>query len=380
MKKTIFLYLTWRLLIFLFVVLSVKLLPLQKDYLGGGMSNYLSNPLFWWHSNFDGEHYLSIARYGYKSLQYFFFPVFPLLIRYSSIPFGNHLSIFQLSGLVISTLFSLLALLYLTKLVKLDFKKTNLNVFLLTYLLFPTSFYLTAVYTESLFLFLVIFSFYQARKKSWLAAGLAAAVASATRVVGVSLVAALVVEYILQNNLHKNINLNKYLGLLLLSFLMIGGLLVYLLFLYQKTGDALIFLHEVEIFGDQRSSELILLPQVFYRYIFKILPNLNSYWPVIFTTFLELASAILFLGLIVLGYFKLRLSYWIYLTLGYLIPTLSGSFSSLPRYVLVLFPGFVLLTQFLQKQSGFVQKALAALSFASLGLAVGLFSRGFWIS
>lgn len=380
MKKSIYLYLKWRLAILLFVVLSVKLLPLQNNYLGGGMSNYLSDPLFWWHSNFDGEHYLSIARYGYKSLQYFFFPIFPLIIRYSSILFGYHLSIFQLSGLVISAIFSLLALVYLIKLVKLDFKKTNLNVFLLTYLLFPTSFYLTAVYTESLFLFLAVFSFYQARKKNWVAAGLTAAVASATRVVGISLVAALAVEYILQNKLYKNINFIKYLNLMLLGLLMGFGLLAYLYFMYKQTGDPLIFIHEVEIFGNQRSSSLVLLPQVFYRYFLKILPSLNNYWPAVFSTFLELNTAVIFLGLIILGYFKLRLSYWTYLTLGYLIPTLSGSFSSLPRYVLVLFPGFILITKILQKQSRFVQIALAAISFACLGLATAMFARGYWIS
>jgi len=380
MKKTISVYLVWRLLIIFFVVLSIKLLPLQTNHLGGGLQNYLEKPLFWWHGNFDGEHYLSIAQHGYKPLQYFFFPVFPNLIRSLNIFFLNTLFNLQFTGILLTSIFSFLSILYLIKLLKLDFKNINRNVFLVIFLIFPTSFYLIAVYTESLFLFLAVFAFYSARSKNWIAASIATAIASATRVVGVSLIAALLVEYVVQNKLHKKIIIRKYLYLIFLGFIMSLGLLGYMYFLYQRTGDSLVFIHEVEVYGDQRSSSFVLLPQVFYRYFAKILPNLDFYWPSMFTTFLELTTAIVFLVVIILSFFKLRLSYWTYLTLGYLTPTLSGSFSSLPRYVIVLFPGFILFTQYTQRLPGLVQTTIAAILLLSLTLATGMYARGYWIS
>jgi hypothetical protein len=65
---------------------------------------------------------------------------------------------------------------------------------------------------------------------------------------------------------------------------------------------------------------------------------------------------------------------------GYLIPTLSGSFSSLPRYVLVLFPGFILMAVWLSKKSRWLQTAVLLILFLALGIATALFARGYWVA
>ena len=173
-------------------------------------------------------------------------------------------------------------------------------------------------------------------------------------------------------------------------FLIPIGLFFYMYYLKSTTGDPLEFLHSVGIYGEQRSTQIILLPQVFYRYIFKILPNINyDYFPVVFTTWLEFLTAVLFGGLGLLGILgglkrlrkiRIRLSYLIFLVLGYIIPTLSGSFSSMPRYVLILFPGFILMAVYLNELKSSYRYFFFCVLFILLGIATALFVRGYWIA
>jgi len=374
MIKSLLSFIGWRLLLVIGVYFGT-LLFLQNNFLGGGFSQYLENPQFWWHANFDGEHYLAIAREGYRPLRHFFFPVYPLLIRYFSF-WATNLAGFLTGAIFISHTSFFLAILGLQKLLKLD--GHNFYKVVLILLIFPTSFYFAAAYTESLFLMLAVWSFYFARRSKFLFASLLAAVAGATRVIGVVLIVSIAVEWYVQQK--PSFNFKRALNISMYLFVMALGLFVYLWYLYDQTGDPLVFIHKVGIYGGQRSSSFVMLPQVFYRYLFKIIPALNFYWPVIFTTYLELFMAVLFLILVVVGYFKLRFSYWIYLFGGFLIPTLSGSFSSLPRYVLVLFPGFMLIAQIAKKLPKIVNYILAGVSLGCLILATAMFSRGFWIS
>ena len=159
------------------------------------------------------------------------------------------------------------------------------------------------------------------------------------------------------------------------------GLLGYMFHLKQTTGDWLAFLHALPSFGEQRSSLPVLLPQVFYRYIFKILPNLNySYFPVVFTTLMEFIVAIIYSLFSLLSLFKLRLSYALLLIGGFILPTLTGSFSSLPRYVLVLFPGFILMSLYLSRLPVFLRAVICIALFLLLQIATSLFVRGYWVS
>ncbi len=332
----------WRVALFLFLLLAIKTFPLQQHFLGGGMANYLANPFLWAWANFDGEHYLAISQFGYQPLTYFFFPLYPLLIK----AFGGT----ALVGVIISNLSLLVALVGLWRLVRFDFGKEVARMAVWLVLLFPTSFYFGSVYTESLFLALTVWFFYFLRKRKWLLVVVLGGLASATRLVGAALLAP-------------------------------WGLVGYALFLQQKTGDALAFMHQVGIFGGQRSESLVLLPQVFYRYFFKVLPNLNlNYFPSSFVGLLEIGCALGFLVLIVVAFKKLRLEYALYALAAYLVPTLSGSFSSLPRYVLIIFPAFIVGAIYLKRLPRVWQILVFAVLFIMLGMATMLFTRGYWVA
>jgi Gpi18-like mannosyltransferase len=369
-------FLVWRLILFGLVLLSAKIFPLQNNFLGGGLRNYLKVPLFWAWANFDGEHYLSIAQSGYGFGEQAFFPLYPLLIKYVGIFFGGGLANLNLAGLLISNISFFMALIGLYKLLKLDFSEIISKWVIVFLLLFPTSFYFGSVYTESLFFVLAIWAFYFARKGYWLGASLLAMFASATRVMGITLLPILLVELLHQNKFKvKGLKIESFIPLLLIPL----GLLSFMFYLKSATGDWLAFLNTLPSFGEQRSATPIILPQVFYRYFFKILPNLNYvYFPGLFTAYLETLTGIAFLALSVFSFFKLRISYSLFLLGGYLIPTLSGSFSSLPRYVAILFPAFILM--------GMINLPKIFRVIFSIILSVGLFvslmlfSRGYWLS
>lgn len=358
-------FLSWRILLFIILFFAIRLLPLQQHFIGGGIERYLKDPWFWAWANFDGENYLSIARYGFLFVGQAFFPLYPLLIRF----FGSGIW----AGLLISNLSFLIALIGLYKLIKLDYSEKITRLSILLLLLFPTSFYFGSVYTESLFLAFVVWSYYAGRKEKWLITGILGAFASATRVIGVILLPALLVGVLVKK---RKLEV-KHWPLVLIPL----GIIFYMVYLWRFSGDSLAFVHSQVSVGEQRSSVPIILPQVFYRYLFKIIPNLNfNYLPIVFTTFLELGSALLFLILSIYSFWKLKLSYALFLTLGYLIPTISGSFSSLPRYVLVLFPAFILMALWTEKLSRPLKIVLYGILFVGLAIASGLFLRGYWVS
>ena len=366
----------WLFCFSILIVLFVKYVPYKENFLGGGLANYLKNPYLWALSNFDGEHYLSIASNGYRTLTYFFFPLYPTIIHLLGNIFGNGLFVLNIIGASVSVVSLLFALFGLHKLLSLDFDEKTTYLIMLLVLLFPTSFYFATVYTESLFFALAVWTFYFARKSRWGIAAFLGVFLTATRIVGIAILPALLAEWFIQyrKKLRTSTKPLSY-----ISFVPLG-LVSYLAYVWYEAGNVIEVFKNVSIFGPQRSSSIILLPQVFYRYIFKILPSLNTnYFPVIFTTYLEFMIGTVFLLIIVFSFRKLRLSYWVFLLLGYLIPTLSGSFSSLPRYVLVLFPAYIFAAILLSKNK-FLLFAFIVISTILLVVSFGLFARGYWIS
>jgi hypothetical protein len=128
-------FITWRIFLFIFLFLAISIVPLQMNFLGGGLESYLAKPYLWAWANFDGEHYLSIAFRGYQALTYFYFPLYPLLIGFILKVFSPSFLSFAFSGLLISHAAFLIGIIGLVRLVRIDYKKevaslTILSVFL----------------------------------------------------------------------------------------------------------------------------------------------------------------------------------------------------------------------------------------------------------
>ncbi|MBI2641227.1 hypothetical protein HYW87_01360, partial [Candidatus Roizmanbacteria bacterium] len=153
-------------------------------------------------ANFDGAHYLLIAKEGYSQYQQAFFPLYPLLIRFlAPLFFNNHL----LAGLIISNVAFLLGLFVLEKyLALLKFNSRRIVWALLFLLAFPSSFFFGAVYTEGLFFFLFVSSLYFLKRERYFFASIVAFFASLTRLIGVFLLIPFVTHMLSKKNRKLN--------------------------------------------------------------------------------------------------------------------------------------------------------------------------------
>ena len=136
----------------------------------------------------DTLHYQAIAERGYTAFESALFvpPLYPLLMRgLGSLLGGKTL----LAGLILSNIFGVAALMAFQRLVVYEFGSLKVGRrAVLYYLSFPTAFFIFAAYTESLFLLGAILSLFYLRREKYVAAGIWGAVAALARLPGALLV------------------------------------------------------------------------------------------------------------------------------------------------------------------------------------------------
>lgn len=311
-------------------------------------------------ANWDGGHYLGIAEKGYilKS-QYVFFPLYPMLINILTKVTGN----FLISGLLISFISILVALNLLYKLVAEYFGKAYGQKVLLLLLFFPLSFHFLTAYTESLYLLLSISTFLFLRKKKYFWATAFASLASATRLSGLAVVLSLALSIFFTQGL------NKKNWVIIFSPL---GFLLYCLYLYQQVGDPFYFIQAESQFWHGG----LVLPGSALVFSFKqlLIPGfiLNN-----FRVLLDFLFACFGIVLVWQVVKKLSLDYAIFSTVSLILPLFSPTIVALPRYLLTIFPIFIVL--------GFHKNQYLSLAYQMIGLMLfslyaTLFLNGYWVS
>lgn len=290
-------------------------------------------------ANFDGIHYLLISQQGYSQYEQAYFPLYPLLTSLLSLVTKNAL----LSGLIISNVSFLVGLYVLRALHKLLFPKhKNEFVWLTLFILaFPTAFFFGAVYTEGLFFLLCVSSLYFLVSKRYALAMIVASLASLTRLIGVFLIIPFVFHFISINRLSdwkKTIPELRAHFFLLISPL--GGFLTYCGYLWATVQDPLFFFHAQPVFGANRSTHLITLPQVYFRYIKIFITAAHDFqwfvslFEVVTFTFVFVVLLFAFASSLKINGKKTALGIAIFSLINIILPTLTGTFSSIPRYVL----------------------------------------------
>ncbi len=134
------------------------------------------------------------------SLNYAFFPFYPLVIRLFSMPlslFGlNAIATATLAGVIVSLLGALGAMLALYDLTREALEKSGAIRTAFYLIAFPTGFFLAMVHTEGLFVGLAFGSLALLRRKRWMGASLLAAGATLTRAVGGALIVPLALAWL----------------------------------------------------------------------------------------------------------------------------------------------------------------------------------------
>jgi hypothetical protein len=282
----------------------------------------------------DTEWYLDIANHGYSATplpsgqaNYVFFPLYPFLMRLLGVLIGGNTFA---AALLISNAALLVACILLYRLVMLEADRNVAMNSVKYLLLFPTAFLFSAALSESLFLALSLASFYQARRQRWAAAGVAGFFASLTRAVGLFAFLPLAFEYFTTTG-GKGTRIRCDIFFLLL--IPLGGL-TFAGYEYWLTGDPLAFTHTQ--WGKAQDGGLG---------SFKVLAAL----------LLQGEPRALFCGLftlISLMYLALYareigFSYWLLGMYSILVPFLGGPYNllSMPRYILVIFPIYIILAK-----------------------------------
>lgn len=372
-KKIVFIVIAWKIILLLVAYLATLILPLQKTFTA---YNYGVNPNYylWIWGNFDGYHYMEIAERGYRQLEYGFFPLFPLLIR-------GAVNLFKIPYLVAGQSISLICFLFsfwiIYKLLKIDKKEYLFNILLLVILFFPTSFFYSAIYNDSLFLLLAILTIYFARKKKWIAASALGSLATLTRLNGLALFFLIVLEYIDEQKIKKavsfkNIVRDKIYSVSLIPFTFAG----YFIYIAKTSGNWNSLSQSMNIWGQNKA---VFPLQVFWRYLkILFLTKINS--SNFFVAFFELFFVLFYIYILIWSFKKIRLSYWIFFAVSILIPMLTGTFQGMPRYGLHIYPFFLALTMLLYDKSLFKKLVYFIVSFILLFLYLAFFTRGYFVA
>ncbi len=321
-------------------------------------------------ANFDGVFYIRIAEQGYAQFEHAFFPLYPSLMRFvSPLVAGNTL----LAGLILSNGCFLAGLYFFSRYLNLTLHERDRQIIpssILMVLAFPTSFFLGSLYTEGVFFLLLTASFYFLAQKKYSFLFITSLLAALTRIVGVFLFLP-----ILLDNWRNTKNRLAAAGPII-------GIGLYMAYLHVTVRDPLAFFHAQSAFGAGRSTQLVLLPQVLFRYLKIFLTT-----PPSFALFVALVEFIIFsavLGIVCYQLFELskgrgseHRGIVVFSLINTLLPTATGTLLSTPRFALVSLSVYIFLGQI--RNNIFRRVLLMTLSALHVVLAT-YFIQGYFVS
>jgi hypothetical protein len=335
----------------------------------------------WYH--FDAIAYATVAQQGYSDPHYAaFFPLWPLLLHILGEPFGGTLDAYYVVGLVLSNVLFFFALVLFHRLISLEFNPSLARTALLYLALYPYAIFFFAGYTESLFLFLALSIFLLLRSEKmryWWLAGALGFVATLTRSTGIVLAVPILVVALERYWLGAQFHLTRWwqkLHSLAPLVLIPLGLAPYMIYLGITDGNPFLF-STVESEWNRHAA----LP--WYGLVAAIvqLQHLGSLLTV--ANFMDVTFTLVPLIVLVVGWKRLPLHYALF---GAAVALFSLSFPGLrveplasdPRYLLVIFPMFIIFA--LWKQSPRFDRFYLVTAVALLAMNILLFTSHHWVA
>jgi hypothetical protein len=359
----------------------------------------------------DAAHYATIAQQHYSydpaspgGSNVAFAPLFPFLVWLLSVTlsaltlgwnWGNpQWGTTVAAGLLISNVSFYIALAMLIKLLASRLGKLRVALMAFALAALPLSFFFSAMYTEGLFLLLLVSAFLVARsawRLKWLCAGLLGMLAMLARFAGLLLLPVLAVEYLSQagwkwRKIRADI---AWLGLVPL------GLGIYLGFLWWRFGTPNALSSSMEgwnhtgsfflstywnSISDLWRSVTGTVPIESDPLLVHVPPHLRDHLPTgarLFA-FLDLAMPLVLLAGGFLARKKLLASEWTLLILGIVYPLSTNITFSLARYVLPLWPGLVWVGT-LKRSKMWLMLVLTIFSLGLLAWCSRIYGSGRWI-
>lgn len=291
-------------------------------------------------SRWDAGWYVDIARSGYqyepgKPSNAAFFPLYPAAIRIIHAIFLLPSSDYWwlATGILLSNTCLLAGLLYFRALLVMDVTPALAARAILYLLIFPTTLFLSSVYTESLFFATTLAAFYYARKEKWLFAGICTALATLTRSQGIILLAPLFFEYLSQ----REFKLRKLDWNLATFALPPIALFAFAWFFRFKFGSWSVFVDVQPPWGRH-----LMWPWHPLSWVLRRGPALSPEHH----DWLDFGFLLLLMFSVLAGVRRLRGSYTVYGATAAIFFSAWGVLGSMPRFVLVVFPVFITLASF----------------------------------
>ena len=329
-------FILWRGALFAADFFAIHALPQHRQTTIRDFVAYPDRPLLNSFSSWDAGWYKKIAMRGYAQegaqSSVAFFPAFPYLARWLAPVFGGT----WLAGLAISNLALFFGLLYVFALARRYTDEDGARRAVTFVLIFPTSFFFSAFYTEGLFFLTVAGSLYHYEKDELWLAGLWGLAASLTRSTGVVLFPALLFGAIHRRGWRWRSVLRA--RLLWLAIIPIG-LVAFAYLLREQVGDPLAFLKAQAGWGRKAALPLYGL----------INDAREVDWS--FTELTDWQTGIVFdmlttVGLFVAGGYALRrldAGLSLFLVGTTVLPLLSGRVMSMHRFAACAIPLFIVL-------------------------------------
>ena len=347
-------------------------------------------------ANWDGQWFIRIASDGYRLVHSeAFFPLYPLIVRYVQYATGNYI----LAGTMVSWAAIALTLWLLYRMVAARFDPTIAAWTVAFLSFFPTSFYLTSVYSESLFLLFSVAAFYFAERKHWALAGLAGMLSVLTRNTGLFLVVPLALLMVEQERAKgvrawaRAILRPRTLWLLLLPL----GMGIYMGYLQWKFGQPLLFADAQRHWGRKLSSPINAVAYATFiagRAVGRVVDMSHSWWtsplhPGSVTNRIAQRTLVPWLTLVgwaavsLAAIRRLPLSYtaWSLVLLLYplFFPAGKTPLLSYQRFVLAAFPLFIA-AAVLTKRHNVTRFVLLAASAALMVWLAATFALWWWVA
>lgn len=326
-------------------------------------------------ARWDAEWYLMIAEQGYHCEAYFlgrpvayapedatgFFPLYPVLIRAVSALGVPSLP----AGILVANLALLAALWFLRELARRDFGEDAAAAAVWVLLAFPTSFFLSAAYAESVMLAGLLGSLWAVRRdRPWLA-GIMGALATLSRPTGILVLIPLADEMLVARRpARSGAGVARPLGALGLPVAAFGG---YMLYCRALFGQYAPFLARQERWRGPMSGPW----RAFVRYLES--PHLHD----AHHSTIDLLFALLLVGSIPIMFRRLPRSYALYGAAAILLP-LGSTLWSFSRFAASIFPFHVLLALRAARSGRFFRVYLAA-ALPLSGLFMALYAAWWWV-
>jgi Mannosyltransferase (PIG-V) len=344
-------------LLFVFGTKSYQLIENEPI---GGVSGWLD---LW--NRWDSDQYLQLAKFGYTTnseWKAWLYPFFPWCVRVVAWVAGNYV----VSALIVSGTALFVGAILFRRLVSIDFAPEMALRSAWFFLIFPTAYFLHVPYTESLFFVLIIGSLLAARRQCWWLAGMLGALSWMTRANGIIVLPTLAVEAA-----HQFWTTRRWNWRWLWIALVPAGFGVYLLLNWKISAEPFAFLRSRKALFDISAA----WPWVGVRGNITHLSWRDSAEAEMIGT-QELYFTALGLICVVAAWLKLRPAYAVWMTGSWLLVVSATFIESMPRYMLTMFPIFILFALLARHR---LWNALITIwSLLFLALFTSLFVRGLW--